>query len=56
LRAGPAPLTRGASGLRHTEACPREIRITKGIGEVRQAILKGSADAELIRYVVTSAA
>jgi succinate dehydrogenase/fumarate reductase-like Fe-S protein len=28
-----------------TEACPREIRITKGpIGEVKKAILKGSRD------------
>jgi succinate dehydrogenase / fumarate reductase iron-sulfur subunit len=25
-----------------TEACPREIRITKAIGEVKKAILKGS--------------
>jgi succinate dehydrogenase / fumarate reductase iron-sulfur subunit len=27
-----------------TEACPREIRITKAIGEVKKAILKGSRD------------
>jgi len=33
-----------------TEACPREIRITKAIGEVKKAILKGSADAEPIRH------
>jgi succinate dehydrogenase / fumarate reductase, iron-sulfur subunit len=32
-----------------TEACPREIRITKAIGEVKKAILKGSARAEPIR-------
>ncbi|HEU0297987.1 MAG TPA: succinate dehydrogenase iron-sulfur subunit [Longimicrobium sp.] len=29
-----------------TEACPREIRITKAIGEVKKAILKGSPRAE----------
>ena len=33
-----------------TEACPREIRITKAIGEVKKAILKGSARAEPIRH------
>jgi hypothetical protein len=27
-----------------TEACPREIRITKAFGEVKKAILKGSRD------------
>ena len=27
-----------------TEACPREIRITKAIGEVKKAILKGGRD------------
>jgi succinate dehydrogenase/fumarate reductase-like Fe-S protein len=27
-----------------TEACPREIRITKAIGEVKSAILKGRRD------------
>jgi heterodisulfide reductase subunit C len=27
-----------------TEACPREIRITKAIDEVKKAILKGSRD------------
>jgi Fe-S oxidoreductase len=27
-----------------TEACSREIRITKAIGEVKKAILKGSRD------------
>lgn len=33
-----------------TEACPREIRITKAIGEVKKAILKGSRDIP-IRHV-----
>jgi succinate dehydrogenase / fumarate reductase, iron-sulfur subunit len=33
-----------------TEACPREIRITKAIGEVKKAILKGSSHAEPIRH------
>ena len=28
-----------------TEACPREIKITKAIGEVKKAILYGSARA-----------
>ena len=37
-----------------TEACPREIRITKAIGEVKKAILKGSARAEPIRQPATS--
>ncbi|HEX8391413.1 MAG TPA: succinate dehydrogenase iron-sulfur subunit [Longimicrobium sp.] len=32
-----------------TEACPREIRITKAIGEVKQAILKGGAANVTIR-------
>jgi succinate dehydrogenase / fumarate reductase, iron-sulfur subunit len=32
-----------------TEACPREIRITKAIGEVKQAILKGGRDKVTIR-------
>jgi succinate dehydrogenase / fumarate reductase, iron-sulfur subunit len=32
-----------------TEACPREIRITKAIGEVKQAILKGGRDNVTIR-------
>jgi succinate dehydrogenase / fumarate reductase, iron-sulfur subunit len=32
-----------------TEACPREIRITKAIGEVKQAILKGGRDNVSIR-------
>ena len=27
-----------------TEACPRAVRITKAIGEVKQAILKGTRD------------
>ena len=35
-----------------TEACSREIRITKAIGEVKKAILKGSARAEPIRHSV----
>ena len=39
-----------------TEACPREIRITKAIGEVKKAILKGSARAEPIRHAATSGA
>ncbi|HEX6371811.1 MAG TPA: hypothetical protein VF006_23010 [Longimicrobium sp.] len=39
-----------------TEACPREIRITKAIGEVKKAILKGSARAEPIRHAATSSA
>jgi succinate dehydrogenase/fumarate reductase-like Fe-S protein len=39
-----------------TEACPREIRITKAIGEVKKAIPKGSARAEPIRHPATSAA
>jgi succinate dehydrogenase / fumarate reductase iron-sulfur subunit len=39
-----------------TEACPREIRITKAIGEVKKAILKGSAVAEPIRHAATSSA
>jgi len=39
-----------------TEACPREIRITKAIGEVKKAILKGSARAEPIRHPATSSA
>ena len=39
-----------------TEACPREIRITKAIGEVKKAILKGSARAEPIRHLSTSGA
>jgi succinate dehydrogenase / fumarate reductase iron-sulfur subunit len=39
-----------------TEACPREIRITKAIGEVKKAILKGSARAEPIRQPKTDAA
>jgi hypothetical protein len=39
-----------------TEACPREIRITSVIGEVKKAILKGSARAEPIRHPATSAA
>jgi succinate dehydrogenase / fumarate reductase iron-sulfur subunit len=30
--------------LNCTEACPREIRITKAIGEVKKGILKGSRD------------
>ena len=32
-----------------TEACPREIRITKAIGEVKQAILKGGAQNVTVR-------
>jgi succinate dehydrogenase / fumarate reductase iron-sulfur subunit len=32
-----------------TEACPREIRITKAIGEVKQAILKGGAENVTVR-------
>jgi succinate dehydrogenase / fumarate reductase iron-sulfur subunit len=36
-----------------TEACPREIRITKAIGEVKKAILKGSRDIP-IRQPATS--
>ncbi|MBB4634782.1 succinate dehydrogenase iron-sulfur subunit [Longimicrobium terrae] len=32
-----------------TEACPREIRITKAIGEVKQAILKGGAHNVTVR-------
>jgi succinate dehydrogenase / fumarate reductase iron-sulfur subunit len=36
-----------------TEACPREIRITKAIGEVKQAILKGTRDIP-IRQPATS--
>jgi succinate dehydrogenase / fumarate reductase, iron-sulfur subunit len=39
-----------------TEACPREIRITKAIREVKKAILKGSSRAEPIRQPKTSAA
>jgi succinate dehydrogenase/fumarate reductase-like Fe-S protein len=39
-----------------TEACPREIRITKAVGEVKKAILKGSARAEPIRHPATSGA
>jgi succinate dehydrogenase / fumarate reductase iron-sulfur subunit len=39
-----------------TEACPREIRITKAIGEVKKAILKGSARDTPIRHPATSAA
>ena len=39
-----------------TEACPREIRITKAIGEVKKAILKGSARAEPIRHAAASGA
>jgi succinate dehydrogenase / fumarate reductase iron-sulfur subunit len=39
-----------------TEACSREIRITKAIGEVKKAILKGSARAEPIRHVAASSA
>ena len=35
-----------------TEACPR---VTKAIGEVKKAILKGSARAEPIRHAATSA-
>jgi succinate dehydrogenase/fumarate reductase-like Fe-S protein len=27
-----------------TETCPREIRVTKAIGEVKKSILKGSRD------------
>ncbi|HEY0018234.1 MAG TPA: hypothetical protein VGC13_18105 [Longimicrobium sp.] len=30
-----------------TEAYPREIRITKAIGEVKKAILKGSRDISI---------
>ena len=37
-----------------TEACPREIRITKAIGEVKKAILKGSARAEPIRHAAAT--
>ena len=33
-----------------TEACPREIRITKAIGEVKKAILKGSAADVAVRH------
>jgi succinate dehydrogenase / fumarate reductase iron-sulfur subunit len=36
-----------------TEACPREIRITKAIGEVKKAILKGTRDIP-IRQPATS--
>jgi len=36
-----------------TEACPREIRITKAIGEVKQAILKGSPTAIPVRHAGT---
>jgi succinate dehydrogenase / fumarate reductase iron-sulfur subunit len=36
-----------------TEACPREIRITKAIGEVKKAILKGSRDIT-VRQPATS--
>ncbi len=32
-----------------TEACPREIRITKAIGEVKQAILRGGREKVTIR-------
>jgi succinate dehydrogenase / fumarate reductase iron-sulfur subunit len=39
-----------------TEACPREIRIPKAIGEVKKAILKGSARAEPVRHPATSGA
>ncbi len=39
-----------------TEACPREIRITKAIGEVKKAILKGSPRAEPIRHAAASGA
>jgi succinate dehydrogenase / fumarate reductase, iron-sulfur subunit len=39
-----------------TEACPREIRITKAIGEVKKAILKGSVRAEPIRHAATPGA
>jgi hypothetical protein len=35
---------------------PREIRITKAIGEVKKAILKGSSRAEPIRQPKTSMA
>ena len=38
------------------EACPREIRITKVIGEVKKEILEGSARAEPIRHAATSSA
>jgi hypothetical protein len=37
-----------------TEACPREIRITKAIGEVKKAILKGSPHAEPIRHAAAA--
>ena len=36
--------------------CPREIRITKAIGEVKKAILKGSARADPIRQPKPNAA
>ncbi|HST59335.1 MAG TPA: hypothetical protein VLK84_11610 [Longimicrobium sp.] len=32
------------SSFNCTEACPREIRITRPIGEVKQAILAGTRD------------
>ncbi len=38
-----------------TEVCPAS-RITKAIGEVKKAILKGSARAESIRHPATSGA
>jgi succinate dehydrogenase/fumarate reductase-like Fe-S protein len=47
---------RGRTIFNCTEACPREIRITKAIGEVKKAILKGSPRAEPIRHAAASAA
>lgn len=35
-------------------ACPREIRITRPIGEVKKVILKGSPRPEPIRHPATS--
>jgi succinate dehydrogenase / fumarate reductase iron-sulfur subunit len=36
-----------------TEACPREIRITKAIGEVKKAILKSSRDIPVRQAAAT---
>ncbi|MBB4634784.1 hypothetical protein [Longimicrobium terrae] len=42
------------TGFNCTEACPREIRITKAIGEVKQAILKGGAQNVTVRQPVSA--
>jgi succinate dehydrogenase / fumarate reductase, iron-sulfur subunit len=45
---------RGRTIRNWSKACPREIRITKAIGEVKKAILKGSARDTPVRQPATS--